>query len=151
MEYSVFVPKPGFKYFDDYDDEDEDIRSGALPVKGESSPDDGPPTTGEEYLRRVRWEANRCPGIVVSDIDPKRFEQNKSRDYFSLPKPITAPPTGLAPPEEWQQWILEDFQSLIEYLENLYNTEKENLPTLPFTLPSAKDESQWYKLCFGKK
>ena len=35
----------------------------------------GPPVDGMEYLRRVRWEAARCPAVVRADIDPRQFDR----------------------------------------------------------------------------
>eukprot|EP01133_Synstelium_polycarpum_P013072 gene13072-15374_t len=45
---------------------------------GESPPDGEEPLTGEEYLRRVRWVANRCPKVVVADIDMTKIKQTNT-------------------------------------------------------------------------
>jgi len=150
MEYTLFTPKPGFKYFADYSEDEDDFRVEVFHVDGESAPSEGPPTSGEEYLRRVRWEANRCPGIVVSDIDPKEFIQNRSQSYFVLPDPIASPPEGFAPSIEWEQIFLEDFIFLIEDLEKLHQVEREN-KSFAISLPSTRNEDNWYKICFGKR
>jgi len=151
MEYSVFTPKPGFQYFDDYDDDEEEIRYGALPVDGESAPSDGPPTTGEEYLRRVRWESNQCPGIVVSNIDPSNFAEHQSNNYFRILEPIVAPPNGFAPPKIWEQQFLEDFHELVEkHMEYIYS-QRENIPPPPLELPPIKEEGQWHRFLLWKE
>lgn len=85
---------------EEYDDE-QDLRPRALPVDGEPDFDSvclrtrpgviaapygshaaagwcaqGPPADGLEYLRRVRWEAERCPSVMRADIDPRQFDRS---------------------------------------------------------------------------
>lgn len=43
-------------------------KSPALPVDGEADPSLGPPLDGWEYLKQVRWEANRLPNINVAQV-----------------------------------------------------------------------------------
>lgn len=50
----LHVPKPDFQYYSGYDSEDDDLMSKAFRINGELSPEVGPPTSGEEYLKRVR-------------------------------------------------------------------------------------------------
>jgi hypothetical protein len=61
---------------DDYDDEDEsgsdDERALAFDVAGEQPPSSRPPSTAEEYLRQVRYQARRCPDVVVATNEPPR-------------------------------------------------------------------------------
>jgi survival of motor neuron protein-interacting protein 1 len=45
-----------------------DATSAALPVDGEADPSLGPPLDGWEYLKQVRWEANRLPNINVAHV-----------------------------------------------------------------------------------
>jgi len=57
-------------YFDqEEEEEDWQLMPRALPVGNDLTrdpPRDAPPTSGEEYLRWVRWEAKKCPKIVVA-------------------------------------------------------------------------------------
>ncbi len=41
-----------------------------------------PPATGEDYLSRVRYEASKISKIVVADVDVKKFEKNRTTQYF---------------------------------------------------------------------
>ena len=46
-------------YSSDDDEVDNELMPLAFSVSGERGPEEGPPTTGEEYLMRVRWESKR--------------------------------------------------------------------------------------------
>lgn len=52
------------------EDEDEELQATAFLVEGDPDFDNGPPADAEEYLRRVRWEANHCPKVVVATNTP---------------------------------------------------------------------------------
>ena len=61
-------------YFYKNKDKSKQVQAVALYVEdGEEEPTGKPPNTAEEYLRQVRWEANRCPDIVVSKKTPSPF------------------------------------------------------------------------------
>ncbi len=41
-----------------------------------------PPATGEDYLSRVRYEASKISKVVVANVDVKKFEKNRTTQYF---------------------------------------------------------------------
>lgn len=65
------------------DDNETEILSQALPVAKISQNHDPSlaPATGEEYLSRVRTEA-LTNKIVVANIDTKKFEKNRTINFF---------------------------------------------------------------------
>jgi survival of motor neuron protein-interacting protein 1 len=92
--------------------EDDSLLPRAFAVDREMAPDDGvPPTSGLDYLRRVRWEANRCPDVVVSDVDTQAFANRQTVFAPRLPDLIPAPP-GLAPRADWEATYLRSFAHL---------------------------------------
>ncbi|KAG2309503.1 hypothetical protein Bca52824_029251 [Brassica carinata] len=60
------------KYSEDNDDYNCILRP-AFAVDGEPDFESGPPEDGFEYLRRVRWEAQRVPNVKVAKIDGSKF------------------------------------------------------------------------------
>ncbi|KAJ8313784.1 hypothetical protein KUTeg_008345, partial [Tegillarca granosa] len=66
---------------DDSFDDDDCLQSQALIVddRNEDAFDlDIPPTTGNEYLRRVRQEASQCPKVVVADLNVSEFNRQQT-------------------------------------------------------------------------
>ncbi|XP_077487507.1 gemin 2 isoform X4 [Amblyomma americanum] len=57
------------------DDDRPLLRYRAFPVEdtGEDYDLDLPPTTANEYLRRVQMEASNCPDVVVANLDTSKF------------------------------------------------------------------------------
>lgn len=78
----------------------------------ERKPEDGPPTTGEEYLMHVRWEAKSVPKVVVSNIDPRKYDNNQTTHWTTTT--FIAAPKGLEPPTEWANSFLITFKHLRE-------------------------------------
>ncbi len=61
----------------------ENFLAQALPVADLKHVDlSAPPSTGEEYLSRVRYEASKCPGTVVAKLDINKFKQKQTPQYF---------------------------------------------------------------------
>lgn len=58
-----------------------------------------------------RWEANRCPLVVISDIDPRKYD-DKQTQFAELPPPCAPPPQGMAPTLEWEKNFLDEFITL---------------------------------------
>ena len=74
---------------DDQSDHDENyledkILTQALPVTELKKDIDLniPPATGEDYLSRVRYEASKISKVVVANVDVKKFEKNRTTQYF---------------------------------------------------------------------
>ncbi|KAL1435944.1 hypothetical protein MTO96_010710 [Rhipicephalus appendiculatus] len=76
----------------------------AFPVEdtGEDYDLDLPPTTANEYLRRVQIEASNCPDVVVANLDTSKFLA-KQTVSFSDSNDCPPPPEGFAPSREWQR------------------------------------------------
>ncbi|KAG7212070.1 hypothetical protein KM043_012425 [Ampulex compressa] len=66
-----------------------------------------PPSSGEEYIKRVVLEARQCPDVVVAEIDRTRF-QNPTIDVEPLPGCVKAP-ESFGPTLEWKKLQMEDF------------------------------------------
>jgi survival of motor neuron protein-interacting protein 1 len=128
-------------------DDDDELLPRAFAVTGELPPEAGPPTTGEDYLRRVRWEARRCPNVVVSAIDPRKYD-NRQTQFAALPPPCPPPPLGMAPQPQWETKFLAQFSELRQTLNHQFTKPK---PALNFNLPHHNDVRGWYLLCFGAK
>lgn len=72
---------------DDEDEEEErmdNFLSQALPVADIKHVDlSVPPTTGEEYLSRVRLEASKCPGTVVaSNVNLDKYKRKQTPQFI---------------------------------------------------------------------
>lgn len=69
----------------EYSDDDSDYgQSQALPVADFDEYDPlCPPVSGPDYLRRVQLEAQKCPAVVVADIDPKRLASKQTVNDFN--------------------------------------------------------------------
>ncbi|XP_062581760.1 gem-associated protein 2-like, partial [Saccostrea cucullata] len=98
---------------------DDELQPQALAVSVEDNDDfdlNIPPTSGNEYLRRVREEAKDCPQIVVADIDTSPFlhrQTVKIREYggqFPAPK-------GYTPDLQWQKMQTANFAELRQKLQ----------------------------------
>ncbi|KAL6507444.1 hypothetical protein OROGR_023639 [Orobanche gracilis] len=93
------------------DDSDEDYSSIQRPaffVTGEPDFDSGPPQDGIEYLRRVRWEADRIPKVTVVKVN-KIKEQSV---YMPQIPDIMKCQDKLLPLKQWEESFLADFSEL---------------------------------------
>ncbi|XP_046583958.1 gem-associated protein 2-like [Haliotis rubra] len=109
-----------------------------------------PPTTGNEYLRRVRQEARECSQVVVAPIDGKAFSSKQTVKYKEPSSCIPAP-RGLAPSPAWEKMQVADFaelrQKLLRFRAMLNSGE---LNVKKPTLPSSNDAESWCRLCFDR-
>jgi hypothetical protein len=80
----------------------------------------GEPTTAEEYLRRVRYEAVRCPQVVRADIDTSVFEAKRT-SYIprAATEELPASPDWALPSPPWVRTFVQEFQQLRAALEQL--------------------------------
>ncbi|XP_060561601.1 gem-associated protein 2-like [Ruditapes philippinarum] len=111
---------------------------------------DIPPTTGNEYLRRVRMEASGCPKIVVADLDVKSLNKKQTvhvKEWIGDHQPA---PRGFAPSLQWQNMQVANFaeqrQNLARYKAKRKTLKVTKLPTVPH----ANDVEAWCRLCFGR-
>ncbi|CAH9083397.1 unnamed protein product [Cuscuta epithymum] len=97
-----------------YDDSDDDcisIQRPAFFVEGEPDFDSGPPEDGLEYLRRVRWEAERLPKVKVCKIERSKIKKEQSVYMPCIPDIATCP-EHLLPLKEWEDEFLAYFSQL---------------------------------------
>ncbi|BFI41683.1 gem associated protein 2 [Marchantia polymorpha subsp. ruderalis] len=128
-----------------YEDEVvESFQSQAFAVEGEPDFESGPPEDGWEYLRRVIWEAARCPKVVVANIDPEKLVSEQT-PYMPIIPAITPCPPDLLPSKEWEQQFLADFTQLRIELSKLHAP----LEACSERLPSGTNRDAWEILCFG--
>ncbi|EFN75349.1 gem-associated protein 2 [Harpegnathos saltator] len=110
-----------------------------------------PPTSGEEYIKRVVIETQQCADVVVANIDPSCMKQ-PTKDYIEpLAGCIQAPPK-LSPTSEWQQYQVSDFCNMRLYISQLRDemqTYKRKWKPPNIRLPAINDESRWINLCIG--
>lgn len=111
---------------------------------------DIPPTTGNEYLRRVRKEASGCPKVVVADLDISSFKKKQTvhvKQWIGDHQPA---PQGFAPSLQWQNIQVANFaeqrQKLARYKAKRKKLKVTKLPTVPH----ANDVEAWCRLCFGR-
>ncbi|XP_033105648.1 gem-associated protein 2-like [Anneissia japonica] len=121
-----------------------------LPVASEDGDLSKPPSSAEEYLRRVRLEAQACPDIAVANTKPDIFKNKQTRVISSSSGCIPAP-KGFSPSVHWQLKEASNFailrQKINQQREKLINNVKENQPTLP----NPDNEGGWCKLCLGEE
>ncbi|XP_034950878.1 gem-associated protein 2 [Chelonus insularis] len=107
-----------------------------------------PPSSGEEYLKRVVLEAQQCDDVVVANIDRSKFK--KPTGITPLEGCVEAP-SHFRPTVEWQNYQVADFSEVRMKMEGLKferaeSTDwKNNLPTLP----PANSSTEWIDFCLG--
>ncbi|KAK9305757.1 hypothetical protein QLX08_003489 [Tetragonisca angustula] len=111
-----------------------------------------PPTSGEEYIKRVMIETQNCADIVVADIDRKHFKK-PTIDIEPLSGCMEAPPK-LGPTLAWQLCQVSDFSNIRLYISQLKNeiqTLKRKWRPPKIDMPSIDDEKGWIKFCSGNE
>ncbi|GAB1867244.1 Gem-associated protein 2 [Camponotus japonicus] len=111
-----------------------------------------PPTSGEEYIKRVIIEAQQCADVVVADIDLSCMELSRGC-VKTLAGCVEAPPS-LSPTSEWQQYQVSDFSDIRLYVSQLKDEiqvgkRKWRIPDI--NLPSINDREGWISFCLGNK
>ncbi|KAJ3149967.1 gem (nuclear organelle) associated protein 2 [Geranomyces variabilis] len=159
---------------------DEDgIKRPALPLTGyygvpdEEQEPGQPPTSGLQYLRMVRAEAEACPQVVrVAPPQATALPPNipdLRAEYFSSPSSslITAadqphqsshappPPPHLTPSSEWTARFLDRFASLrdklVQHRETLERRRAQGFapPKRALYRPAKQEERAWRAFCYG--
>ncbi|CAK9818626.1 Gem-associated protein 2 [Anthophora quadrimaculata] len=111
-----------------------------------------PPTSGEEYIKRVVIEAQQCADVVVADVDRKCFTK-PTIEVEHLSGCVEAPP-WLSPTLDWQMCQVSDFSNIRLYISQLKNeiqTAKRKWRPLKIDMPSIDDEKGWIKFCSGRE
>jgi len=105
-----------------------------------------PPTSGEDYIKRVVIEAKRCDSVVVAEIDESRLKK-PTVNVPALAGCVKAP-ISLSPSLQWQQCQVADFSDIrlrIAGLRSNIQNGKWKNPSM--ALPDIDDRSSWLKLC----
>lgn len=71
-----------------------------------------PPADVHEYLWRVRIEAEGIPDVVVSDVDPRQFDNKQTANMPAMPSFADTVDAALLPSDEWKRALLADFAEL---------------------------------------
>jgi survival of motor neuron protein-interacting protein 1 len=130
-----------------------------LPVKNEQAMDLAgivsrmkqgiPPVDAQEYLWRVRLEAEGIPDVIVSDVNPRDFDQQQTPNMPCIPDfSEVKDKEFLLPSDEWKDMILADFaelRQLIAYWQEVGMSIHKRIE-----VPRMSDESGWIKFFFGK-
>lgn len=127
----------------------------AFAVDGEEEPTGRPPATAEEYLRQVRWEANRCPDVcVATNAAPEmdcantggRDSVRELEGQFAVMDTAAPVAEDLLPSAEWESNLLANFQQLRSVFEGAAVASGGDKTLV---LPPLKARAQWRKFCFG--
>lgn len=108
-----------------------------------------PPTSGKEYLRRVRKEAGSCPDIVVASLDVSTFHRNQTVKVLNS-NGCQPAPQGYAASLHWQNAQVANFSELRQNLARLRaDTAVAAKLRQRNDLPEEDDELGWHQFCFG--
>lgn len=143
----------------------------ALPVEGEGSVDVQaiaermrlgiPPEDVQEYLWRVRIEAEGIPDVVVAaDIDPRRFDAQQTPNMPAIPSFAAVANERVMPTQQWKDELLADFVELRQLIARWEaigppatepGSSDEQRETIKRTnVPRMSDEDGWQAFFFGK-
>lgn len=128
------------------DNDETTLKGQAFPVEKvpKNFAPDKPPSSVDEYLQQVVWEAQQCQEIMSADIDRNKFK-SKPPKLKQFKK--TVAPDGYTLCLEIQREILADFSNLREKLVKL--KESKDIPKPPVPLPGITNSEEWCRLCFG--
>lgn len=102
------------------------------------------PTSAEEYIQHVVWEARQCKAVMTVDLEEHKL--NKPIAVVQKQVKATAP-KGFTPSLESQQNLMASFSKLRAHIAILRASGK--IPRPPIVLPGIKKREEWCKLCFG--
>ncbi len=106
-----------------------------------------PPSDANEYLLRVRYEAETIPDIIVSEtIDCRQYDENQTPNMPHLQE-IVQVPLYLQMSQEEENRVLAEFadlRQLLVYLSTV-NPFKERIP-----VPKMRNENGWIAFFFGE-
>ncbi|KAK7101891.1 gem-associated protein 2-like [Littorina saxatilis] len=109
-----------------------------------------PPTTGNEYLRRVREEAKKCPKVVVAnELDTSVYRHKQTVKV--QPKDTMPAPKGFSPSGTWVKMQVAHFVTLRQKIlrfKALMAKKDVGIPNVK--LPQHNDAESWCRLCFGR-
>ncbi|TMW55935.1 hypothetical protein Poli38472_008583 [Pythium oligandrum] len=120
-----------------------------------------PPADVQEYLWRVRIEAEGIPNVVVSDVDPRQYDTKQTANMPAMPDLRHVSNNALLPTDEWKENLLADFAELRQLIARWQELgPPENEPSLEdnavlkralrTAVPRMNDEDGWRTFFFGK-
>lgn len=133
-------PDPECSEEDDDDDDCTSILRPAFFVSGEPKFDSGPPQDGLEYLRRVRWEAERIPKVKVVELEKHKLNKEQTVYMPTIPD-IAKCPEHLLPVKEWEDMFLADFMELRQAFSSVGSSIASSSSILKLPSPVNKPES----------
>ncbi|KAK1947165.1 Maspardin [Phytophthora citrophthora] len=148
------------------------MMAAVLPVEGEEAVDvqlirrrmqQGiPPQDVQEYLWRVRLEAEGIPDVVVApDVDPRQFDAQQTSNMPKLQAfGLEQTDPARIPDSKWTRGLLADFAELRQLIsrwevigppkaETVQDTDVP-VEILRTTVPRMSDEEGWIRFFFGK-
>ncbi|KAL7305979.1 hypothetical protein TKK_0001449 [Trichogramma kaykai] len=106
------------------------------------------PATGEEYIKRVIYEARNCDDVAYAKIDDSRFKK-PTLNVKPLPECIKAPDC-MGPTQEWQNHQISEFSQIrmeiAQFRDEIKNKKKRRL-LCKVKLPDISDQEGWIKVC----
>jgi len=109
-----------------------------------------PPSSGSEYLRRVRLETQECPRVVVAKMDTSSFLTQQTVKV-SEPGGLLGVPMSYKAPICWQKMQVAEFAAVRQKLIQFKALVKQKKIDVPIPkLPDANDADTWCRLCFGR-
>jgi len=109
-----------------------------------------PPSSGEEYIKRVVIEARQYADVVVADLDPSSMKP--TRAYVEILAGCVQAPASLKPTIEWQQYQVRDFSDVRLYVKRLKDEiqiGKRKWRPPDSHLPDIDDQKAWINFCLG--
>ncbi|KAB0794577.1 hypothetical protein PPYR_11416 [Photinus pyralis] len=74
------------------------------------------PSTGEEYLQHVMYEARNCDKVKSVNFDSHKFRQKQTVYVSETDRDYVAAPTRMVPSIEWQENIIREFEDYRHYV-----------------------------------
>jgi len=123
----------------------------SLPVSYKVKIDESkPPATAEEYMLRVRLEAERMPVVLRADIPEPESKPEESFDQTLNHVALAECPADYLPTTQWSSSVLKDFVDLRQYMDFWAAHgvgSKDSGRRMP--VPAMKDFMGWVIFFFG--
>eukprot|EP00123_Amoebidium_parasiticum_P021122 comp6186_c1_seq1/m.2021 comp6186_c1_seq1/g.2021 ORF comp6186_c1_seq1/g.2021 comp6186_c1_seq1/m.2021 type:complete len:330 (-) comp6186_c1_seq1:28-1017(-) len=113
-----------------------------------------PPTTGEEFLRLVRYEAQRCPDVVVAaTINPRQYDNRQTVYAPSInddQKPVLHPTH--VPSIQWKRQVMSAFADQRQRVVRWKTNQGERkIAEYTENLPDYSNMAVWKSVIVGRK
>jgi survival of motor neuron protein-interacting protein 1 len=131
--------------------DDDELLPLAFHVDGPPESLEGPPSSAEEYLRRVKHEAAHIPSVVRKEIDPNLMRPLRPQIGMLPAEGICECPSELLPTTEWEGALIEWFDELrrgVARTRQLWAQDHRRRDD-QVELPPVRNNSDWKRVCFG--